>query len=506
MVRSIAWLAGVVVLLGGCARMPVNVPNNVGTAGVVVAEIRSNFIDVNGKYRPLGIGEYRNLLSPQINGTTYERALRDGFLVLTLPPGEYQLTDLNGGTTGPSIAGWLSAFSQTSVTAAYPLDITFRVARGRATYLGKLYLYAPRPDSKEFAVVTVDDAKGMADYLKANHAALYASLSSPALLPAPQEYAEAAQLAKLRKILATRKVREMSALLVGAGSTRSDDWQAQAIARSELLELAWEGDMTRTVEHVGGQLGTLARVGPGASGKLELAPIESGTLASLDWCTFDRNRGVCPLPGSSYLLVRGSTATHKAWPAGGAKPALMRVFGSNGIVAVDQNARIWISLDDGATWKSHAWLALERPMRVNEYDSSEPYSPVGFRRGKQGFYLYSRADLKSESLLYVPYAGESVRRIELPSDARRVRGVVESPGQGLLVAAHSSGLVASEMVFYLAGGAQTWVKHRIPAELCPNFLPEQSGASLRVVCAQGQFRSVDLGKTWNRLPDDVAMR
>ena len=109
MVRSVAWFAGVVVLLAGCARMPVSVPNSVGTAGVVVAEIRSNFIDVNGKYRPLGIGEYRNLLSPQINGITYERALRDGFLVLTLPPGEYRMTNLNGGTTGPSIAGWLNA-------------------------------------------------------------------------------------------------------------------------------------------------------------------------------------------------------------------------------------------------------------------------------------------------------------------------------------------------------------------------------------------------------------
>jgi hypothetical protein len=486
--------------------MPVNVPNNVGTAGVVVAEIRSNFVDVNGKYRPLGIGEYRNLLSPQINGITYERALRDGFLVLTLPPGEYRLTNLNGGTTGPSIAGWLNAFSQTSAASAYPLDIKFSIERGRATYLGKLYLYAPRPDSKEFAVVSGDDTKGMVDYLKANHAALYASLSSPALLAGSQEQADAAQLAKLRKILVTRKVREMSTLLVGSGSTRSDDWQAQAISRSELLELAWEGDMTRSFEHVGGQFGALARVSSNAGGKLELSPIESGTLADLDWCTFDRDRGVCPLPGSGYLLVRGSTATHKAWPAGSAKPALLRVFGSNGIVAVDQSARVWISLDDGATWKSHAWLALDKPMRVNDYDASEPYSPIGFRRGKQGFYLYSRADLKPESLLYVPYAGEGVRHIALPSDARRVRGVVESPGRGLLVAAHSSGLAANEMMFYLAGGAQAWVKHKIPAEFCPHFLPDQSGTSLRVVCRQGQFRSVDLGKTWNRLPDDVAMR
>jgi predicted RNA-binding protein len=145
-------------------------------------------------------------------------------------------------------------------------------------------------------------------------------------------------------------------------------------------------------------------------------------------------------------------------------------------------------------------------MRVNEYDTSEPYSPVGFRRGKQGFYLYGRADLKQESLLYVAYAGDGVRRIDLPSDARRVRGVIESPGQGLLVAAHSSGRMANEMVYFMPPGGQTWVKREIPAEFCPHFLPEQSGASLRLVCTQGQFRSVDLGKTWNRLPDDVAMR
>ena len=142
MVRSIAWIAGVALLVGGCARMPVNVPSNVGTAGLVVAEIRSNFADVNGKYRSLGSGDYQNLLAPQINGTTYERALRDGFLVLTLPPGEYRMTNLNGGTTGPSISSWLSAFSQSSATTAYPLDIKFTIQRGRATYLGKLYLYA----------------------------------------------------------------------------------------------------------------------------------------------------------------------------------------------------------------------------------------------------------------------------------------------------------------------------------------------------------------------------
>ena len=346
----------------------------------------------------------------------------------------------------------------------------------------------------------------MVDYLKSEHAQLYASLSSPEFLPGPQEHVDAAQLARLRKILAARKVREMSELLVSAAATKSDHWQARAIARSEQMELAWEGDMTRTIEHVGAQLGALARVGPNASGKLELSPIESGTLAGLDWCTFDGDRGVCPLPGASYLLVRGSTATHKPWPAGSAKPALMRVFGRSGIVAVDQNALVWISLDDGATWKSQSWLALQKPMRVNEYDTTEPYSPVGFRRGKRGFYLYSRTDLKQESLLYVPYAGDSLRRIALPSDAHRVRGVIESPEQGLLVAAHSSGLVSNEMVFVLAAGGQTWVKHKIPAAFCPHFLPEQSGASLRVVCSQGQFRSVDLGKTWNRLPDDVAMR
>ena len=141
------------------------------------------------------------------------------------------------------------------------------------------------------------------------------------------------------------------------------------------MELAWEGDMTRTVQHVGGQLGALARVGTSASGKLELFPIESGTLAGLDWCTFDQDRGVCPLPESSYLLVRGSTVTQKPWPAGSAKPALLRVFGRSGIVAVDRNGLVWISLDDGATWKSHSWLALKEPMRVNEYDTQRAVQP-----------------------------------------------------------------------------------------------------------------------------------
>jgi hypothetical protein len=355
-------------------------------------------------------------------------------------------------------------------------------------------------------VVAVDDAKGMVDYLKSKHAQLYASLSSPALLPGPAEYLDASQLATLRRAIAARKVLDLSELLVKAGAAKSDDWQARAIAKSELMELVWEGDMTRTVRHVAGQLGALARVDTSASGKLDLVPIASGTLAGLDWCTFDQDRGVCPLPELSYLLVRGSTATHNPWPAGSAKPALLRVFGRSGIVAVDRNGLVRISLDDGATWKSHSWLALEEPMRVNEYDTSEPYSPVGFRRGKQGFYLYSRADLKQESLLYVPYAGDGVRRIDLPSDARRVRGVIESPGQGLLVAAHPSGLIANDMVYFMAAGGQTWVKREIPAEFCPHFLPEQSGASVRVVCTQGQFRSVDLGKTWNRLPDDVATR
>ena len=253
-------------------------------------------------------------------------------------------------------------------------------------------------------MVAVDDAKGMVDYLKSKHAQLYASLTSPELLPGPQEYLDASQLATLRKAIAARKVRDMSALLVSAGATRSDDWQARAIASRELMELAWEGDMTRTVQHVGGQLGALARLSANANGKVDLVPVESGTLAGLDWCTFDQDRGICPLPESNYLLVRGSTVTQKPWPAGSAKPALLRVFGRSGIVAVDQNGLVWISLDDGATWKSHSWLALKEPMRVNEYDTSEPYSPVGFRRGKQGFYLYSRADLKQESLLYVAYA------------------------------------------------------------------------------------------------------
>ena len=140
----------------------------------------------------------------------------------------------------------------------------------------------------------------------------------------------------MRKAIAARKVRDMSALLVSAGASKSDDWQARAIASSELMELAWEGDMTRTIQHVGGQLGTLARLVPSVGGKMDLTPVESGTLAGLDWCTFDQERGICPLPDSSYLLVRGSAVIQKPWPAGSAKPALLRVFGRSGIVAVDQ--------------------------------------------------------------------------------------------------------------------------------------------------------------------------
>ena len=143
MVRLFVWFAGIALLLGGCARMPVNVPSKVGTAGLLVAEIRSNFADVNGTYRSLGTGEYQNLLAPEINGTTYERALRNGFLVLTLPPGEYRMTNLNHGTSTASFTSWLGSFSQSSTTA-YPLDIKFTIERGRATYLGKLYLYAPK--------------------------------------------------------------------------------------------------------------------------------------------------------------------------------------------------------------------------------------------------------------------------------------------------------------------------------------------------------------------------
>ncbi len=505
MVRLMMWFAGVALLLGGCARMPVNVPSKVGTAGLLVAEIRSNFVDINSSYRPLGIGEYQNLLAPEINGTTYARALRDGFLVLTLPPGEYRMTNLNHGTSVASFTSWLGSFSQTATTA-YPLDIKFTIERGRATYLGKLYLYAPKRSNGKYAVVAVDDSKSMIAYLQEKHAELYASLISPELLAGPQEYLDGSQLATMRKAIAARKVRDMSALLVSAGASKSDDWQARAIASRELMELAWEGDMTRSVQHVGGQLGTLARLVPSVGGKMDLTPVESGTLAGLDWCTFDQERGICPLPDSSYLLVRGSAVIQKPWPAGGAKPALLRVFGRNGIVAVDQTGRVWISLDDGSTWKSHTWLALKEPMRVNEYDTSEPYSPVGFRRGKQGFYLYSRADLKQAALLYVSYAGDGVRPIDLPADARRVRGVIESPGRGLLVAAHPSGLAANEMVYFMPLGEQTWVKREIPAQFCPHFLPEQSGASLRLVCSQGQFRSVDLGKTWNKLPDNVALR
>jgi len=505
MVRLIVWFAGVALLLAGCARMPVNVPSNVGTAGVVVAEIRSNFIDVNGTARSLGIGEYQSLLAPEINGTTYSRALHDGFLVLTLPPGEYRLTNLNHGNLVASFTSWLATFSQSAATA-YPLDIKFTIERGRATYLGKLYLYAPKRSNGKYAVVPVDDSKGMVAYLRAKHPQLYASLTSPELVSAPQEYVDASQLAMLRKAIAARKVRDMSALLVSAGATRSDEWQAQAIASRELMELAWEGDMTRPVQHVGGQLGTLARLEPNSSGKIEITAVESGTLAGLDWCTFDQERGICPLPDSSYLLVRGATVTQKAWPEAGTKPALLRVFGRSGVVAVDRDGVVWISLDDGGTWKSQAWLALKEPMRVNQYDTGEPYNPVGFRRGKQGFYLYSRADLKQASMLYVPYAGDAIRNIDLPADARRVRGVIESPGRGLLVAAHPSGSVGNEMVYFMPLGEQTWVKREIPAQFCPHFLPEQSGASLRLVCSQGQFRSVDLGKTWNRLPDDVALR
>src|SRR5262249_47420089 len=138
---------------------------------------------------------------------------------LTLPPGEYRLTNLNHGNLVASFTSWLANFSQ-SEARAYPLDIKFTIERGRATYLGKLYLYAPQRSNGKYAVVAVNDSKGMSEYLQAKHPQLYASLSSPELLSGPQEYLDAPQLATVRKAIAARKVRDMSALLVRAGATK----------------------------------------------------------------------------------------------------------------------------------------------------------------------------------------------------------------------------------------------------------------------------------------------
>ena len=203
-----------------------------------------------------------------------------------------------------------------------------------------------------------------------------------------------------------------------------------------------------------------------------------------DWCTFDQT-AACVRCQSNYLLAGLDGGANLA--GGRRKPALLRVFGRSGVVAVDRNGLVSISLDDGATGEPQL-AALKEPMRVN---STTPMSHAArfFRRGKEGFYLYSRADLKQSR--FVPYAGDGVRHIDPPVPAACM--VSSSRLTGLLVAAHPSDLIITTTS--TSGRRRRPGRREIPAEFCPHFLPEQSGTSVRVVCTQGQFRSMDLGQT-----------
>lgn len=469
----------VIPLLASCAKgIWVILPDNVGQDGLLIAEIQSERETISGTSPTIGIRKV-NWLQPVVNGTRYDYAIRDGILVLPLPPGDYTLDALSSvseGTAMPTAVGLMIPISRTS----YPIQRRFTIQHGRATYLGQAFISPEDPQETRFRTVWIDNSREAVDYLRALHPRLFASLSSPDFLVAQGNYLPISQLTELRRrVVANQQIKLKTAISFFDQRAGLPEFMFRDTLRM------WEGYVVRKPTYIAGNIGTLAYLRPdSADGNYSL--LDTRSSADLRHCGFDGHRAVCRLSDSAYLVAQGGVITHRILP-GTIRANTMRPFGSSGILVVDHSGGIHVT-SDGSNWRHYSGLA-----NGSSYASGSRGDFI-FRKGPSGVYALHRPHWDSPTGL-VLCNEHSCDPIVLPSDIKRIHGVFEGK-RGLLIGPVSTGMFAKASMYMRRNPGAVWEKIPLSKDDCSELIAgDEQGSVLQLGCF-GALRSVDGGLTW----------
>jgi hypothetical protein len=448
-------------VLGGCAKPLVILPDNVGSDGLLVAQVSSTTWSGITNADPL-------VFSPEPNVGTkkYVGGLRGSTMIIPLRPGEYTLRALDETTGSNSVSTPYSTIS-TRYYRLYPVDKKFTIESGRATNIGMIVFESNTKLPAPISPVYVDNSEELKTYLLDRHPKMFASLKSQDFIrdvdgPLPRK-----DLQKLRAQLVARRA-------------ASKEWQTEH-ATDEIVTSA---------------IGAIARVHRDKRGVLKLDKLyDPGTVTDLSRCGISGRRAACVLAPDTFLLLNNDViAKPKAPPGVNINSAT--VFGKSGILLVDDHMRIHTSRDNGATWTAFEGVVKEEPVERRSYDPIDMNS-FGIHLGKAGYYVFERhADADEAPLIYGDYESGKHRVIRFPDTVENVT-VIKEIKTGLFVGPANT-LFADDSMHFLDAKTGQWSMIEIPTSSCSEMVVvDAEGNHIEVRCGADDVRvTPDRGKTW----------
>ncbi|QKT03301.1 hypothetical protein HUS23_05520 [Ectothiorhodospiraceae bacterium 2226] len=442
-------------LLIGCAKPLVIVPDNVGERGLLVAQVASQSMPEVLRGDPV-------IKHPDGEHRTHIGGIRGDTLIVPLHPGEYELSYLQQMTGSSSIPTAVGTMHQTSYRN-YPVHRRFTIESGRATNLGMLII-----EDAGFRRVLVRQANNQNEierFLQDRYPATYASLrAEPRIVDAPGQRLDQPELAALRRHIADQRARD-AAWDLEEGATRL----------------------------IAGPAGTLAHVRRGADGVSVEQLVEAPTVTDLSGCSGTARRLACVSGPHHYLLVEGDRAQERNAPAGVVINSA-HAFGERGVVLADDNMRLHLSRDGGRSWS-----VVEEAVRAKPFDRSRyrgiALNHVVFTNGSRGFYAFESGGGSNTGLVHVSFDGGTPKSIPLPRSLSRLRNLVETPSGVYLTPAYTE--MAKGKVHFLPREDAEWQVYDLPVAGCRDMRVAAAAPRIMdVSCRSGYYRSEDGGRHW----------
>lgn len=447
-------------------------PDTLGENGLLVGKI----------YMP---GSYRwGNSQVTIDGRVHNASLRDGYLVMSLAPGEHTLQNLRtqgwnekvvrqtdaspfvpvkGGSGGYRAPTYYYSPGSTTYYTTLPINQKFTIEAGRITSLGMYVFLIDQKDPKKFFTIQLDNSKEMRHYLDTNYPTLMGNLNDHNLALAPGKYIDATKLPNLRQSIA-----------------------AKEIAAGHFIPF-------RNLSVIYGNAGTIVVLRPDKdkSGKdkkdtpPKIEVLDTGTLADINDVQFQGERLNFLTADGQILTFDYTTLSQRTIPYR-VQPLRFRYLNEHGIAVVDNRRRLLISNNDGQGWSQYDGAILEKPSDASNLTAT-----------RDGVYLYS-TDGVPKSISFHGYNPPTHVIVPTPSE----RGDVPPYASSRLVAT-DAGLfidyIGARDFHFKAAGQNNWQLRTMPVGKCERIVYEHNGRVLNVTCEKLGYRSDDGGQNWLKL-------
>jgi len=438
-----------IIMFAGCSVAPKyrpELPEEIGGKGIVVGEV----VGINRLS-----GWSTNSGNIVIGKKTYTNGLVKGLIAVPFDKGEYSLDALNYVTYGGSTTNGNVTYT-TKYSTTMPLNRKFTIWPGEVTNIGLILLY-PDPEDKEnkrFFRFFIDNRDDMKRFLKTFYPALSASM-------------------------------KVDAMTLSAGEYLKDPKLLQALRRDIALK---EFVASRAAaDYVAGNVGTVAKVKRGKDGKIsDVQVLDVETLSNIVSKSSDHNsdRLVFMTANNRLFLVTGGAVKEKRPPAA-LRDGNLYALGSKDIVIVDDLLEIYVSNDNGETWKSSEGFVVKEPVKRK------------FVTGERSYYVYSTYP---PVLIAGAYGKTELAKLVLPEKLGNIQTVTEKKA-GLFVETHITAWTKNTpFPFYVKkDAASPWETRAMPMISCYGirFL-DDAGNNLETLCLKETFQSSDGGRRWTK--------